>query len=119
MISDSTLKKLCFITAVVGIFCLFLLTQIIEPYSIEISNIRDSDIGKLITVKGTIVSIYSANETTFFELHDNNYKIDAVLFSRANINNSLLVENSTVYVTGRLAMYRGSAEIIVENIKEK
>lgn len=111
--SESTIRKICFFSSIIGIVVLYIFTLFLEPYQLSIASIMDTDIGKMISVKGTVKSVYFSEKTLFFELHDNGRKIDVVSFD----NKLNTTENSSITVIGRLSMYKGNAEIIVEKIK--
>ncbi len=113
MISDSKLKKLSFLTALAGVVALYIFSQTTEPYTISIDKIMDSDIGKRVVVEGIVKNIYENSSTLFFDLYGNSHKISAVVFK----NKHTVQENIVVRVTGRVSLYKGRAEIIVEKIE--
>jgi len=109
--------KVCLVVAIAGAIGLFAFSYSLQPYRLSISTLTDNDLGKRITVNGTVRDPVVRNGTAFFELQDNGRKVNAVLFKAAPLQTVFLQAGMLVQVTGRLTMYRGSAEIAVEEIR--
>ena len=101
-------KETLFLLAGVGLFLISIIS--VQPAEkVKIDSIKASDIGAKVTVTGNISKSYSTNGATFVEIKDNSGKIEGVAF-----NNLALFEGSS-RVTGRVDLYQGQLQLIVED----
>lgn len=115
---EKSLLKLCLISSLIGLFILYMGAQLKEAEKMKIGEIGKSDVGKVVTVEGTISSKYYNGKHMFFDLKDNSGEIEIVAFedsiNRNNINPKKIKEGDKISVTGKINLYKGKLEIIAE-----
>lgn len=108
-------KKLFVIAALcsaIGLIAIIMLPFIFEPKEIKISEISEKDIGKKISIAGTIKYLVKKDNLTLLELNDGTGKIKVVFFKR------ITFKESEGKVTGSIDKYNEELEIKAENIEE-
>ncbi|GEM_PF-2488516 len=113
---DATLAKASLIVALAGIAGIAAVSYTLEPESTFIADIDGADSGKIMKVTGSLSGL-SQRDGNYFLTIDDGSEIDAVIFeSDARKMGGLagLKKGASVEATGRVAVYRGELEIIVQ-----
>lgn len=69
-------------------------------------------VGEKVTVDAEVQNVSAANDTVFFTLKNGSEKITAVTFRE----NLLLYESLNVEASGKVTIYRGELELVVDSI---
>ena len=107
MIEDESISKVSIFFAILGILALGFIVVISSP--IEVTEIGENDIGKVVIVKGEAEGVRVSGNTVFLSIND----IKIVKFSRDNIQ-----EGDPITVTGRVSLYKGELEIIADKLEK-
>lgn len=121
---DSSILKICFITSIIGLATIYIGTLLTEAKEVEISEINERDIGRLVKVKGKISwKYFSKKGNLFFKLKNKGEEIKVVVFKdlidRLGIKGEEIKKGKGVSVLGTVEKYKGEIEIIPERIKIK
>lgn len=108
---DSTLFKGAFIWSIVGLFILLIIAEYSEPTKINILSSAEN-LGRTVIISGEITSFASKPTVTFIEVKDTSGEILVVSFSK--LKRPIC---STIQVTGKVELYKGTLEIIADEIK--
>lgn len=100
--------------AFAGIGALFFLSQSLSPAQVEVSQLSGEDVGKFVSAKGSVRSIYNGAGFTSFSLCTSNC-IKAVVFNR-NAGASVK-QGNFVLVEGRVSEFKGVLQITVESVE--
>ncbi|MBI4895125.1 MAG: OB-fold nucleic acid binding domain-containing protein [Candidatus Aenigmarchaeota archaeon] len=114
-----SLEKLCAILVVAGLVVLFFLVVFIEPVSMNISQISEKDIGKIVSINASVENKNLRNGNLFLELGDvdSNSTIKAVMFENdIKQDLSTFQKGSHINIVGRIDRYNGELEIIINKI---
>lgn len=109
---DSTLIKISLAWALIGIFILLSIAAFAKPQQLQISDLNDN-VGKTVVVFANIKDIGYKTDVVFLTLQDATGEIPGVFFG--NQKNELSAGNS-IAVKGKIQMYRGELEIVVQEI---
>lgn len=105
-------KELLLLFAGIGLFILSLIsTQPAEE--VNINSLEASNIGAKVAVTGNISTTYSTDEAVFMEIKDETGKIKGVSF------NELPEFSGRSRVTGRVDLYQGELQLIVDEAGPK
>lgn len=80
------------------------------PKEVAVDSINTSDIGEKVTVHGNTSNIYSTEEASFMDFKDESGDIGLVAFE------SLPLHEGESVVTGRVDLYQGDLQLIVEDV---
>lgn len=86
----------------------------LQPETVGMGELERSMVGEKVTVKGEIANLSTVEGTTFFTLESDEEKVPAVMFRKGK----LLLEDQKVKASGRVTIYRGKTEIIVNRIRK-
>ncbi len=106
-------KLLLTALAVTGLFTMYQAAGV-PPEKIKISKIDRSMAGQKVTVTGKIQELAKAEKTLFFDLENGTNQIPAVSFRE----NMLVTEHQEVKASGKITIYRGRTELVVNKIKD-
>ena len=93
---------------------MFFLSQSLSPAQVEVSQLSGEDVGKFVSAKGSVRSIYNGAGFTSFSLCTSNC-IKAVVFNR-NAGASVK-QGNFVLVEGRVSEFKGVLQITVESVE--
>lgn len=117
---DRSLLKLCLFCSVLGLVILFFGIQQIEAKIIGIENINQEEVGRLVSVQGTVESRYYNGQHLFFTIKDGTGKIKVVIFenmfSRLGLEPSEIEKGMNLRIEGEVKKYEGELEIIPERV---
>lgn len=108
------ITKYSLIGIVVGLLGLYLISNYIEPEFVNLQNINEMYLNKIILTSGKVKNIFLANTTLFLVLENNQSKINVVYFNAKNIN---FKKNDNVIVKGEVILYKNKLEIIAREIR--
>lgn len=110
--------KLSLTVVIFGMILLYIISVNIGYENVKIGEINRSYIGKLVNVRGKIVSIKDGNNM-FIDLKDDTGKIKLILWSDtleqlelSGMNIDEIKENTILEVRGNIDIYRNEFEII-------
>lgn len=108
-----SLKKISFITALIGILILFLLSSILPAKQLTIEDIDNKLINKKVEVSGEIFNIKSYENSNFqiISIRDNTGKIDITLNKIINLSN-----DQKIIVIGKINQFNGFLQIQADKI---
>jgi len=120
MLDDKTIFRVSIALAAAGIILLTLAAYFLQPAKIAISEIDESQVGKVARITGTIESI-SGTDTRFLKLSDGYGSITIVVFEREarNIDMEGLKVGEEISLTGKISLYRGEIEVILSSLDAK
>ena len=105
------IAKLAFLTAIIGIIALFILSAKLEPKEVSIADLDKARLGDFVKISGEIIAI-KHDTTSYFDLKDSTDEIRVFSFKEIN-----LTKGDRVEVVGKLDEYRGFSEIEAVQIK--
>ncbi len=122
---DSYLLKIAFITSILGIIAMTVLSGQITPKNCQIREISLGMLDEKISVEGVVDNIKMSKDTHtyFLEIMDNTGKINLVIFGKQADDiekddikiNSLL--NKRIKILGIVTVYNGNLELILKDSK--
>ncbi len=118
---EKNILKISLFCSIIGVSILFLGINLMEVNKVNIEDIKEEDIGKLVSVEGKIKSKYYNGEHLFFDLEDETDEIKIVVFE--NIIKKLKIEpdkirnGKEIFVSGEVEKYEGELEIIPNKIR--
>lgn len=111
--NDEELYRISFFLALAGLTLMYSST-FLSPEKVAVSEIGPEMTGEKVTVSGTVIEA-SGDQHFFFNLSSEGYEIRAVQFDTS----PGYTDGENVTVTGEVTMYRGSEEIIIEDIEPR
>lgn len=119
MISDEKLAKLSLVLAAAGIVSIYLSIALIGPQETAIGEIDTTDIGKQVSVAGTVNSFNTKDGNIFITLGDGTGNITIVMFERTARGQRIeLNEHDYIEVEGQVNVYKNELEIIANSISK-
>lgn len=116
MIRDSELAKIALACTLIGMSLIYIVANFIGPAQVEISSITRDDVGKQVSVNGTVVSSSSnQNGDLFMTLSDGRTNITVVMFSR-DADNFKPRAGEKINVVGQINEYKNVLEIIAKKV---
>ncbi len=110
---ERTFFLLAVLWSLVGLFILILLVNFAEPPNLKISDL-ENNIGKIVELNNiSISSVSYKTDTVFLTLEDSTGKISAVYFGQPPFD---LLEKDMVSVRGKVQLYKGDTEIIIQEL---
>lgn len=120
---DDDIFKMAFITALIGIVGIIILSSYIVPREVKIKDIDKGMLDEEVSLEGFVSKLEkSKNSNTYFlELSDGTGKISGIIFEKTVIEfekgnltvNSL--KNRKIKIIGTVTQYRGDMEIILKD----
>ena len=114
-LNDLLIRRLCFLLSIAGLSSVFFLSAIQEPLTIKLSEINDSQLSDNISTKGFVSWSRINKGILFFEIRDIE-EMKCVIFTPTTEQLTLVKKGAFVQVSGRLELYEGELEIIVEEV---
>ena len=105
------LTKIALITALLGILVLVFLSNVLEPRSLDISQITGKMIDNYVQISGEVTEIKNYDDFTVFSINDNTGKIKVIAYENLNLSGE-------VTLTGKVTSYKSMLEIEAEKIIE-
>jgi len=117
--NDIKIAKISLIMTAVGICGLLALVYFSQPARMAIENIDQSISGQQVQITGKLTSVSTSKDgTTFITIEDRTGSLKGVLFKSSDINFSQFNRTDNVIVEGKIAVYRGDVEIIVDKMEK-
>lgn len=83
------------------------------PEKTSIGEIDETMVGQKVTVYGQVQNFSTAKNTLFFTLVNGSEKIKAISFRE----NMLITDGSKIRAEGKITLYKGETELIVNSIE--
>jgi len=110
---ERTFLIIAVIWSLIGLFVLLLLASFAEPPKLNVSEL-ESQIGKIVELDAVnVASISYKEDAVFLTLEDSTGKISAVYFGNPKYE---IIENDRIAVKGKVQLYKGDLEIIIEDL---
>ncbi|MDY6769939.1 MAG: OB-fold nucleic acid binding domain-containing protein [Candidatus Nanohaloarchaea archaeon] len=106
------LTRLSLLAALTGLGLMYTASAAFEPRTARPAGIARGDIGSTVRVRGTVTDVERTDEAVFFTVSGKSGDIRAVSFS----DRPDLAAGEAYAVTGRVDIYQGELELIVENV---
>lgn len=119
MITDSQIKKISLLVALIGLLLIFVAATWSEPQQIAITDITADGSGRTVLVNGTAESVRVSEGNVFLKVSDGTGNITAVMFERTARDNPevyQLKKYDNVTVKGQVNIYKSELEIIASSI---
>jgi len=120
MVSESFITKTALACSLCGIVFLFLAQESLVPEKIRLSEITEKHAEKFVETKARIQWIKETENYAMFGLFDEK-EILGIRFNPSNEERALLRKASgqkqVITVRGKIQLYRGKLEILVESVK--
>jgi hypothetical protein len=117
--AESDLLKISVAMSIMGIIIIAYTVYNYEPSCVNISSLRETDVGKIYYLSGSIESVFVKNDTAFIQMSEQDKKINVVMFSDVLEKNPIVYDISrgeNVTMKGKVQMYKGALEIIAFGI---
>ena len=110
---DTTLLKISFIVAAIGVCILIILGNVITLEESNIAKLDKKSLDKNVKIKGYIQNIQTFGSIKIIEIEDNTGKISVVVF-----DNKFYVKNGGIAeVEGKLTIREGKLQVNAETIR--
>lgn len=109
------IEKIALATAILGTIALLILSFYLEPKIIEIGQINEKMIDKIVMIRGNITDVKEKEGITIAKIQDNiedNASIDLIFYKNQKI------EKEMYEVIGKVTEYRGKLQIEVQRMKK-
>lgn len=119
MMSDSQIKKISLTVVVAGLLLIFIAAALAGPRVMNIAAITDEDVGRQISVNGSILSYNTKDGHVFLTVTDGTGNIIVVMFERTARGAPdvyQLKRHDNVTVSGQVNIYKSELEIIANSI---
>jgi DNA/RNA endonuclease YhcR with UshA esterase domain len=118
MPSKERLSAIALLAAIAGIAILFLLAESFEPKPVKISEINNGLVGWPVRVNAKVESSHKTGNTLLMQVFDGGGRIKAVLFNASKEKQALLCKNCFAILEGKVQLYKGELEIVVESVEK-
>ncbi len=108
------LKEISILISIIGILFLLILSNIIEPKLIKISDINEYQINQKVKIEGTIKKLIKYNDFTILTLKDNEKEISVFVDKVINLK-----KDKKIIVAGWVTEYKNKLQIRAEKINLK
>ena len=109
---EKTLLKIALTCSIIGVFLIFIFSNIYKINEKNISEIKIED-DKYAKITGTITKIIETNKTKIITISKNE-EITLVMFSDYPLN---LEKGDSIEAKGKIEKYKGEKEIITDEIR--
>ena len=115
---DGRLAMICVFLSLVGIALLVVAARETKPVKVEISDLSEDDVGKLVEVGGMVASVSESGGNFFIRICSTGCVKAAVFRKLAeemrqySVDLSLLRKGQAITVTGTVEEYAGALEVI-------
>lgn len=103
---------MAFLTVVIGVIALFILSANLEPREVKITDLDKARLGDFVKISGEVITI-KQDKTSYFDLKDSTDVIRVFSFKEINVTKGEKVE-----VIGKLDEYRGFSEVEAIQIRK-
>ena len=110
---DTTLLKISFIVAAIGVCILIILGNVITLEESNIAKLDKKSLDKNVKIKGYIQNIQTFGSIKIIEIEDNTGKISVVVFD----NKFSVKKGSIAEVDGKLTIREGKLQVNAETIR--
>ena len=108
---EKTLLKIAIISALAGIFILYLISDNIVIGEISISRIEEEEIGNDVKVKGIVEDVFNGESISIITITQPS-DMKVILFENVSI-----VEGDYIEVIGEIEEYNGEFEVIGNRVR--
>ena len=112
------MNLLCLAAAVFGIGVMCIAAEAVEAKQVSIGEIGEGNLETRVFVRAMVASRRESKGNLFLELYDGTGRIRAVAFGLGKEGKRVLAENDFAEFQGKVKMYEGSLELVVEEIRE-
>lgn len=109
------LSKIAYISFIVSIFALYLITIFYEPRTYSIKDTNQLELESFVTINANVDNINIHEKNVFFKLSEI-IEIDGMSNFDSNKNYTEMI-GKKVKISGKITEYNGKREIIVYSIK--
>lgn len=110
-ITESQIRNLCVLLAVVGLGTIHVSHSYIQPDEINVEEIDETMLGDTVKLEAEVVESNEAENAKFLTLDDGTGTIDAVDFDMRDIP-------SQASFIGRIDVYQGNLQLVMEEIED-
>ncbi len=114
--NEHTLLKISIISALIGIFILYIVSENIKIDDIDISKIKKEQIGSDVKIKGVVKSAFNGKKASIITITKNE-EMKIVIMNENNKKNISLKEGDYIEVIGEINEYEGELEVMGERIR--
>ncbi|MCJ7478662.1 MAG: hypothetical protein MUP63_00600 [Candidatus Nanohaloarchaeota archaeon QJJ-7] len=107
-----SLQRLSLLLALTGLTTVYVSSAVLGPETASVGEISEGDLGSTVRVTGTVRDLGNGEDAVFFRLEEESGDIAAVYFG----NEPGIEEGKTYTFDGRVEIYRGELELVVENV---
>ena len=104
---DSTLLKISFMFAILGLLSMLYLSDKLEPKIIQISSINEGLLENNIKIQGAVISAKTLKSIQLLEVQDISGKIQIVMFDIT----PKIKKGSYIEVQGKVSKYKNNMQI--------
>lgn len=104
-------ERLSLLAFLLGTAAIYASSTYFTPLELKAGEVDESYIGDTIRVTGRVEDVSRSGEEVFFHITGSQGSLDAVSFSRLDVR-----EGEKKTLEGRLNVYRGSLELIVDEV---
>lgn len=120
MISDSQLRKIAFVFAIIGIAGIVAVAQFSKPEQVKAAEINEAMLGSIVELAGRAANLTEKDGHIFMDVADDSGSIKVVMFERTARTQKgvyVLKKGDNVTVTGKVLLYKGELEVQADEIR--
>jgi RecJ-like exonuclease len=111
-VKGKTIFKLAMMTAILGIFLLFLLSELMKPMKIGVCDVNEGMADKEVRISGEVKEFKDISGGHTFTLKEGNCSVKVVLFS----NSPDVKLEGRATVIGKVQVYKQKLEVLADEI---
>lgn len=108
------LYKISVFLSVIGLTLMYASSLYLEPETVDIEKIDQSQAGEVLAISGTAANVTSTGSNLFMDIKDSTGSIMVVNFD----SGISISEGASVSVIGSVELYEGKLEIIAREIRK-
>ena len=113
--NEQRIFRIALVVGIIGIFLLTIISRNVEPVEIEVCEVNEGLVGKVIGVSGEFVRLREISGGYSFVLKDGGCEVRCVFFGEFDDVDDVF---ESAGVTGKVQMYNGVLEIMADKVLE-
>lgn len=118
MLQEEWLNRLSLVVGICGVIIILFWSFYAAPLEVSVGQITEQMLEESVVVEGRIDKSYFVKNVLIFELNDGTGKIKGIKFNPEGEDFALIRKNNFLKVEGRVELYKGELEIVVDAVEE-
>lgn len=117
MLREEWLFRLSFFVGVLGVLLIGIYSFYAEPMQLRVNEVTELLVDETVLLEGRVDKSYFAKGVLIFELNDGSGKIKCVKLNPEGEDFRAVRKNAFLKVKGRVGVYKGELEILVDGVE--